>query len=573
VRKAVLATFLCAAPIVAAPAQAAGDLPERIALREVLRHEARAAGGRTIPLPLPDESRAFAASASREVASIARNHDRERVLLGARAHGDLGGIATALRGLGSEPEVFDAIGVVAADVPSGAALATRLRGDPRVAYIERDRKLRLAADPFDVVDPQTGVKFTWAYDGVRAGEALAAAGGGSGRTIAVIDTGLDVSHPEFAGRIAGTFDASSGGSVVTDFVGHGTFVTGLIAAVDGNGLGGKGVAGNTMVIAVRGSTDGTFTVADLIRGVEFAVERGADVLNLSLAGVGFSASQDRALDHAFVNDVLPVAASGNNGQAGNPLEFPAAAVGGERGGRGIGLSVSATKPDGTAGPFSTHNEFVSLAAPGAGPFGCEFGVFSTLPAAATGWDNPQTSCSRPFVHAAARYAYGEGTSFSAPVATGIAALTWQVEPRLASEQVADVLVRSARQTLGSGWNEFTGSGIVDGFAATELARRYDVRAPRVRATASRRDGTSIAVRLRSSKDRTEAGRELAGGVTYGLLISRDGGRNFSTLVRQRRRPFSRTIRIQGSRLNVVVAAVSDANGNFGIKRLGRFRAR
>jgi hypothetical protein len=95
----------------------------------------------------------------------------------------------------------------------------------------------------------------------------------------------------------------------------------------------------------------------------------------------------------------------------------------------------------------------------------------------------------------------------------------------------------------------------------------------VRATASRRDGTSIAVRLRSSKDRTEAGRELAGKVTYGLLISRDGGRNFSTLVRQRHRPFSKMIRIQGSRLNVVVAAVSDANGNFGIKRLGRFRAR
>jgi subtilisin family serine protease len=447
-----------------------------------------------------------------------------------------------------------------------------LSNDPRVAYIERDRELRLAADPFDVVDYETGVKFTWAYDGVRAGEALVAAGGGSARTIAVIDTGLDVTHPEFAGRIARTFDTASGEADVTDFVGHGTFVTGLIAAVDGNGIGGKGVAGNTRVIAVRSSTDGRFTVADLIRGMEFSVGRGADVLNLSLAGGDLGQSQARALEGAFINDVLPVAASGNNGLNGNPLEFPAAAVGGDRGGRGIGLSVSATRPDGTFGAFSTHNDFVSLAAPGAGPAGCEFGVFSTLPAGLNEWDNRRITCSRTFADGGARYAYGEGTSFAAPIAAGVAALAWQVEPRLASEQVADVMVRSAHQTVGTGWNEFTGAGIVDGSAATALARTYDVSAPRGHARARRRDDL-IAVRVLGSKDRTESGRELAGGVTYGLLVSRDGGRNFATAVRQRRRPFSKTIDIRGAQANVVVATVCDGNGNCGVKRLGRFRAR
>jgi serine protease len=573
VRKAVLATFLCAAPIMAAPAQAAGDLSDGIALREVLRHEARAAGVRTIPLPLPEASRATASSVSHELASIARNRGPQRVLIGARAHGDTAALAATLRRLGAKPDVFESIGVVAASVPSGAALVARLGNDRRVDYIERDSELRVAADPFDVVDPETGVKFTWAYDSVRAAEALVAAGGGSGRKIAVIDTGLDVTHPEFVGRVERTFDVASGGADVTDFPGHGTFVTGLIAAVDGNGLGGKGVAGATRMIVVRASTSLELYLADVIRGIEFSIARDADVLNLSLAGRIFTQSEARALDSAFINDVLPVAGSGNGAENGNPVEFPAAALGGRRGGRGIGLSVAATKPDDSIGAFSTHNDFVSLAAPGASPSGCRFGVFSTLPLVANFWDDPRRSCSNTFLGGSARYAYGQGTSFSAPIATGIAALTWQLEPRLASEQVADVLVRTARQTLGTGWNEFTGSGIVDGFAATELARRYDVRAPRVRATASRRGGTSIAVRLRSSKDRTEAGRELAGGVTYGLLISRDGGRNFSTLVRQRRRPFSKTIRIQGSRANVLVAAVSDANGNFNIKRLGRFRAR
>jgi subtilisin family serine protease len=568
----VLATILCAAPLLAAPAHASRDLPDRIALREVLRHEASAAAAGVVPLPLPERPRASAASASRELGSIARNGGAERVLVGARSHRGVAGLAGVLRRLGAEVEVFEAIGVVAALVPSGSALVARLTTDPRVAYIERDRQLRVAADPFDVVDPETGVKFTWAYDGVRAGEALVAAGGGSARTIAVIDTGLDVTHPEFAGRIARTFDTASGEADVTDFVGHGTFVTGLIAAVDGNGIGGKGVAGNTRVIAVRSSTDGGFTIADLIRGMEFSVERGADVLNLSLAGRDFTQSQARALEGAFINDVLPVAASGNNGLYGNPLEFPAAAVGGERGGRGIGLSVSATRPDGTFGAFSTHNDFVSLAAPGAGPAGCEFGVFSTLPAGLNEWDNRRITCSRTFAEGGARYAYGEGTSFAAPIAAGVAAIAWQVEQRLASEQVADVMVRSAHQTVGTGWNEFTGAGIADGSAATALARAYDVSAPRGHARARRRDDL-IAVRVRGSKDRTESGRELAGGVTYGLLVSRDGGRNFATAVRQRRRPFSETIHIRGPQANVVVATVCDGNGNCGVKRLGRFRAR
>ena len=376
-------------------------------------------------------------------------------------------------------------------------------------------------------DPAHGnLKFTWFFDDVRAGEALAAAGGGSSRTVAVLDTGLDTSHPELAGRVERVYDTQAGGSDVTDLVGHGTFVSGLIAAIDGNGLGGKGVAGNTRILAIRASRDGGFTERDLLRGTEFAVRHGADVLNLSLAGNGIDASAARALGAAFVNDVLPVAASGNQGLAGNPAQFPAAVLGGASGAPGIGLSVAATRPNGTVAEFSTHNDFVSLAGPGASASDCRFGVLSTLPAATiTAWDSID-SCSNVFSQGGARYAYGQGTSFAAPIVSGIAALVWQVERRLASEQVAEVLIRSARQTLGSGWNEFTGAGIVDGAAATALARVYDVRAPRAKAGVRRRGGR-VRVRLVKTRDRTDAGRELAGAVTYGLLVSRNGGRSFS----------------------------------------------
>jgi subtilisin family serine protease len=566
-RRAVLAMMLCAAPLLAVPAQASNGLQERQALRAALRLEPRAAAagaGKATPLPL-------AAAGRTALYGLARDRAPRRLLVGVRRHAHLPGIARRLQRLGANVEAFRSIGVVAATVSSGAAAARALGGDPRVAYVERDGQLRTAADPLDSVDPITRIKYTWFYDEVGAADALFAAGGGSRRTIAVMDTGLDRNHPEIRGRVTRTFDATTGGTDVTDDVGHGTFVTGLIAGIDGNGVGGKGVAGTTRVMAIRASRSDFFNEVHLLRGIDFALRRGADVMNLSLAGRSISPSVERGLEAAFFNDILPVAASGNLGNRGNPVQFPAAVIGGRDGAPGIGLSVAATRPSGAVPRFSTHNRFVSLAAPGAGPRGCAHGVLSILPPSrATDWDDPR-SCSR-FVSdgSPARFAYGEGTSFAAPIVSGIAALIWQVEPRLASEQVAEVLTRSARQTRGTGWNRFTGAGVVDGRAAAHLALTYDVTAPRARGRARRRGGR-VAVRVSSAADRTEEGRELSGRVRYGLLVSRNGGRDFSLAVSRRTRPFRTTIRLRGSRINVVLASACDANGNCGIKRLGRFR--
>ena len=108
---------------------------EREALREALRHSARASRGGVVPLPLPEPARASAATASSELAAVARSTGPERVLIGARTHADLDGLAAKLRGLGSEPELFETIGALAATVPSGADAVAALRDDPRVAYI------------------------------------------------------------------------------------------------------------------------------------------------------------------------------------------------------------------------------------------------------------------------------------------------------------------------------------------------------------------------------------------------------------------------------------------------------
>jgi subtilisin family serine protease len=566
-------SLICAASLLATPGlcSAAPTVLERAAVRQAIRAQAHPSGTGVLRLPLPE---AGAPVAARVQAGLARDHRPGRLLVGLRAHGDLLGVARSVERAGARYEVVESIGVLAVEAPSVSGLAGLLAADPRVEYVERDPVLR-AADAYDAVDPATAIPFTWAYDEVRAAAALAATGGGSSREVAVIDTGVDAGHPDLAGRIGRGFDALSGGSSVTDLMGHGTFVAGLISAVDGNGLGGRGVAGRTEVIPVRASLDGSFSLGDVLGAMDFVLGSGADVANLSMAGPGYTRSQGRSLEAIFLNDVLPVGASGNKGQNGNPLEFPAAALGGYRGGDGIGLSVAATRPDGRRASFSSHNDFVSVAAPGADQQGCAEGVFSTIPrfSLRTLWDAPD-SCSRTFVELGGRWAYGEGTSFAAPLAAGIATVAWQVEPELASEQVADVIVRSARQTIPGGrWNEFTGAGVVDGRAAVALAARYDTRAPRPRAAARRIGRNRVSVTLRRVRDRTEPGHERAGRVSYAVLVSSDGARSFQMAMRPRPRPFTTTLSLSRRRALLVVASVCDGNGNCSSRPLGRFRAR
>ena len=101
--------------------------------------------------------------------------------------------------------------MLAARVPSGAAAARALRPTRGWRTSSATCGSGLAAEPFDVVDPDTGIKYTWGYDAVRAADALVAAGGGSRRTIAVLDTGADLNHPELAGRVSRTYDTTTGG--------------------------------------------------------------------------------------------------------------------------------------------------------------------------------------------------------------------------------------------------------------------------------------------------------------------------------------------------------------------------
>ena len=293
-RRAALAIVLCAAPLLAAPAQANPDLaaPPGPARGAAASGAAPPHPARCWPCRCPSAAdrrparRARTPSCGRSPAASARSGCWWAFAPTATCRPWPAGCARSAPG----PRPCARSGVLAATVPSGAALvralgADRARGLPRARRRaeHRRRPLRHARPPARRLSSSPGGTTTSA-----PATRCSRRGGGSRRSVAVLDTGLDVNHPEFAGsgRIARTYDTHVGGQDVTDAVGHGTFVTGLIAAVDGNGVGTKGVAGNTQILAIRASANGSFTERDLLRGIDFTLRRGGDVLNLSLAGDG-----------------------------------------------------------------------------------------------------------------------------------------------------------------------------------------------------------------------------------------------------------------------------------------------
>jgi len=300
----------------------------------------------------------------------------------------------------------------------------------------------------------------WQYSAVGVDQVPSRILAAAGRiTIAVIDTGADVTTPALVGKVHGTYDVRDGRRTVPDHDGHGTLVASLAGGVSRGGDGVEGFGGAVRLLVVKVSNSTTFSDVDVAAGIVYAVRHGARIINLSVAGTEPSVVEKAALEFAARHGVLVIAAVGNDAQAGDPPEYPAALLQpiGSNGVGGLGLAVGASDINGARADFSEYGSFVSLAAPGAA-------VFGALPTRASAHllspvRVPSTSDTS--------YGYASGTSFAAPEVAGVAALVWAADPRLTFRQVATILKQTAS---GHGtWSPDLGYGVINAAAAVQRA--------------------------------------------------------------------------------------------------------
>jgi serine protease len=317
--------------------------------------------------------------------------------------------------------------------PSGSArsLARSLDTDPAVAEVEVDHVREAYAHPDDLLYAR-GINQRPYLNLTRFPQAWDVTTGSDAVVTAVLDTGVDLDHPDLAPRLVPGVDAVDGDGVPADENGHGTAVAGALGAATGNGEGIAGATwrGGVMPVRVLGA-DGTGSDADIAAGIVAAVDRGARILNLSLGGPEDGALLRDAIAYAVDRGALVVAAAGN--EASDEPSYPAAYPG--------VLAVAATDWEGDTFWLTSRGDWVDIAAPG-----------SSI--AVTRW------AAGP-IHA---YAAADGTSFSAPLVAGVAAQVLARNPGFSPDQVKGALMVSAQylpsHDPGAGVGELNASGAV-----------------------------------------------------------------------------------------------------------------
>ena len=277
--------------------------------------------------------------------------------------------------------------------------------------------------------------------------------------IAILDSGVDSTHPEWSGPnspLVRPYSAQTGRQSAEDWgkTGHGTHVAGSAAAPT-NGLGVVGVApgarGTAEVIPVQISDrDGYSTDETMIKGIRWSVQNGAKVINISAGGVGDSPAFQRIIDWAFARDALVVASVGNDGQEYSAVNYPAGywnVLGVAAQCSGV-VNADCPTPYGLA-TFSTRNRSVDLVAPGVDI------ISSVPPRVKQGEVSPG-------------YAIKEGTSMATPFVVGVAAEVFAVNPGASAYQVLMQLINTATDMGPRGRDTATGSGLINPRAAITL---------------------------------------------------------------------------------------------------------
>ena len=355
----------------------------------------------------------------------------ERVYVAFRLGGRAPVIAAIRAAAGTIHYEFDALGAIAATLPSAAVAA--LRNNPNVAYVEADPVRQPFAQTVPYGIDKVQARDIWDAD--RDGVVDEGAPTGSSRIVCIIDSGFLIGHADLASTSVTGTNNSGTGNWFEDTCGHGTHVAGTVVAGH-NELGVVGVTPGTAQIHVvkvfDGPSCGWAYSSTLVHAANTCANAGANIISMSLGGGSPSTTESNAFANLYNNGILNVAAAGNGGNT--QTSYPA--------GYASVISVAAVDQNNQVASFSQRNSDVELAAPGVG-------VLSTVPGGYQAWS---------------------GTSMATPHVSGVAALVWSANTGWSNVQIRDALQRTALDLGAAGRDTTYGYGLVKAKSALDYLK-------------------------------------------------------------------------------------------------------
>ena len=388
---------------------------------------------------------------------------------------------------------------------SARELAARLRADPRVRAVQPEWRADPRAETNDpaLTDPETavgtppGTPVQWWAQRIGLFQAWDLTVGATS-LVAVIDSGIEGAHPEFAGKIRETIDldpTTGAAGALVDETGHGSHVASLACAATNNNAGMVGAGRDCGLLIAK--TD--FSDSAVAQAIVDAADRGADAITMSFGTDGGRPPPQAlvdAINYAAGRDAVLVAAAADEEteEQGDPANILQPTGTGPDLESNLGLSITAATFSDRKASFAGRGTQISMAAYGAfertqGPRG----LLGAFPANETAFErgevgpppSPPCRCRTTF-RGDTRYAYLQGTSMATAIVSGVAALVRDLNPDLSGAEIVRLLKETARRPAGTGWTPELGWGIVDAAAAVGRAREIDRRAPTSRLRAPRR---------------------------------------------------------------------------------------
>src|ERR1041384_6430937 len=322
-----------------------------------------------------------------------------------------------------------ATGVLALGLPDQAdeaAFANALAARPDVEFAELDRLVQ----PAEVIpnDPWF-VNWEAHLRRIQAPAAWSTTVGSSNVVIAILDTGVDTNHEDFAGKIVPGWNTYNNNSTTMDVAGHGTAVAGTAGAASNNGLGVASVCWSCRIMPIRVSdVSGYATYSAIANGLTWAADHGARVSNISYI-VSDSSTVTSAAQYFQAKGGVVTSSAGNYSTFSNSGDNPYI------------LTVSATDQFDVIYSYSNTGKNIDVAAPG---------------------DSFSTQMGGGYISTG-------GTSYSAPIVAGVAALVMAANPSLSGDQVQNIVKQSADDLGAAGWDPVYGMGRVNAARAVSMA--------------------------------------------------------------------------------------------------------